>query len=133
MGISRAIGSPKYPLAESLLRERAAAAHDRSYCPEGFGRQLAAILSAPDRTPSLRSVRIPFLVVHSEEDPLITVSGGEATANASPAARLLTFPGMGHDLPPQLWDEITEALTANAASGSLEQSDPSDETARRMS
>ncbi|WP_236795531.1 alpha/beta fold hydrolase [Amycolatopsis sp. GM8] len=116
VAISRAIGSPGYPVSDDVLRERAAAAYDRSYCPEGFSRQLAAVLTSPDRTQGLGSVRIPFLVVHGEDDPLITLSGGKATAAAVPDARLLTFPGMGHELPPQLWAEITAAMAANANS-----------------
>lgn len=110
---SQVIGSPKYPTDEAILRERAAAAYDRSYCPEGTVRQLAAILASPDRTEGLRSVRIPFLVLHGEDDPLVTLSGGEATAAAVPGAKLITIPGMGHDLPEALWGEITEAIVAN--------------------
>ncbi|WP_432825666.1 alpha/beta fold hydrolase [Dactylosporangium sp. CA-092794] len=118
--IGRTIGSPKYPAGDDVLRERAAAAYDRSYAPDGLARQLAAILSATDRTHALGNVRIPFLVIHGEDDPLITLSGGQATANAVAGSRLLTFPGMGHDLPPQLWDEITEAMAANAIAASRE-------------
>jgi pimeloyl-ACP methyl ester carboxylesterase len=107
------IGSPGYPTDEGILRERAAAAYDRSYCPEGTVRQLGAILGSPDRTEGLHGVRIPFLVVHGEADPLVTPSGGDATAAAVPGAKLLTFPGMGHDLPEPLWDAITDAIVAN--------------------
>jgi pimeloyl-ACP methyl ester carboxylesterase len=112
---SLVIGSPGYPTAEHVLRERAAAAYDRAYRPEGTARQLAAILGSPDRTEGLRGVRMPFLVVHGEDDPLVTLSGGEATAAAVPSARLVTIPGMGHDLPEALWAPITEAIVANTA------------------
>ena len=112
---SRVIGSPKYPTDEALLRERAGVAFDRCYCPEGTARQLAAILASPDRTDGLHGVRMPFLVIHGGDDPLVTPSGGEATAAAVPDARLITIPGMGHDLPEPLWDEVVDAITANAA------------------
>src|SRR6202044_843272 len=104
---SLVIGSPGYPTDERILRERAAAAYDRSYCPEGTVRQLGAILGSPDRTPGLRGLSMPFLVVHGEAAPLVTPSGGEATAAAVPGSKLLTFPGMGHDLPEPLWDVVT--------------------------
>ena len=110
---SRVIGSPAYPTDEAMLRERAAAAFDRSYCPEGTVRQLAAILASPDRTEGLHGVRIPFLVVHGEADPLVTLSGGEATAAAVPGSKLITIPGMGHDLPEALWGSVTDAIVAN--------------------
>jgi pimeloyl-ACP methyl ester carboxylesterase len=109
---SRVIGSPAYPTDERLLRVRAAAAYDRSYCPEGTVRQLGAILGSPDRTEGLRGVRIPFLVVHGEADPLVTPSGGAATAAAVPGSELISIPGMGHDLPEALWDIITDAIVA---------------------
>ena len=110
---SLVIGSPAYPTDERLLRERAAAAYDRSYCPEGTARQLGAILGSPDRTEGLHGVRIPFLVVHGEADPLVTPSGGDATAAAVPGSKLLTIPGMGHDLPEALWDTVIDAIVAN--------------------
>jgi pimeloyl-ACP methyl ester carboxylesterase len=110
---SLVIGSPGYPTDERILRERAAAAYDRSYCPEGTARQLGAILGSPDRTEGLHGVGIPFLVVHGEADPLVTLSGGEATAAAVPGSRLLTIPGMGHDLPEALWGTVTDAIVAN--------------------
>jgi len=82
-------------------------------CPEGTARQLGAILGSPDRTEGLHGVGIPFLVVHGEADPLVTLSGGEATAAAVPGSRLLTIPGMGHDLPEPLWGTVTDAIVAN--------------------
>ena len=116
---SRVIGSPAYPTAEALLRTRAEEAYDRSYCPEGTARQLAAVLASPDRTEGLHGVRLPFLVVHGEADPLVTLSGGEATAAAVPGSKLITIPGLGHDLPEPLWDEITEAIVANSELASV--------------
>jgi pimeloyl-ACP methyl ester carboxylesterase len=116
---SKVIGSPKYPTDEALLRQRAGAAYDRSCCPQGTARQLAAILASPDRTEGLHGVRIPFLVIHGEEDPLVTISGGRATAAAVPGAKLLTIPGMGHDLPEELFGDVTDAVVANTQLASV--------------
>jgi pimeloyl-ACP methyl ester carboxylesterase len=82
-------------------------------------RQLGAILGSPDRTPGLRQVAMPFLVVHGESDPLVTPSGGDATAAAVPGSTLLTYPGMGHDLPEALWDPIIDAIVANTAKATV--------------
>jgi len=58
-------------------------------------------------------------VMHGEADPLIGVSGGRATATAIPGSRLVTFPGMGHDIPEPLWprfvDEISGIVDAGEA------------------
>jgi pimeloyl-ACP methyl ester carboxylesterase len=110
----KTIGSPGYPADEAELRARIASDYDRCFYPIGTARQLLAILATGDRTEGLRGVRVPTLVIHGEADPLVTLSGGQATAEAVPGARLLTFPGMGHDLPRQLWPDIVAAITALA-------------------
>ncbi|MEV4703062.1 alpha/beta hydrolase [Actinoplanes sp. NPDC049316] len=110
---SRLIGSPGFPAPEDELVRRASAKYDRGYHPLGTLRQYAAILASPDRTPALAGVTAPTLVIHGEDDPLVDVSGGHATAAAVPGAELLTYPGMGHDLPRELWPPMVEAITAN--------------------
>ena len=113
---SRVISSPGFPFDVDLMTRRAEKAYDRCYCPEGTARQLAAILASPDRTEGLRRVTIPFLVIHGEDDPLVTVSGGKATAAAVPGSELIVIPGMGHDLPEAVWDQIIDAIVANTGS-----------------
>jgi pimeloyl-ACP methyl ester carboxylesterase len=108
------IGSPAYPPDPEHLRARAERCWQRGYHPQGIARQLAAILASPDRTPALARLKVPTLVVHGEADPLVAPSGGEATAKAIPGARLMLVPGMGHDLPPVLWDQIIDAIVDNA-------------------
>jgi pimeloyl-ACP methyl ester carboxylesterase len=110
---SKVISSPGFPFDLDLMTRRAEAAYDRSYCPEGTGRQLGAILGSADRTPGLGGVKIPFLVIHGEDDPLVTVSGGKATAAAVPGSKLILIPGMGHDLPEAAWPQIIDAIVAN--------------------
>jgi len=57
---------------------------------------------------------VPTLVIHGEDDPLITFSGGEATAAAIPGSKLVKIPGMGHDLPPALWPRFVDEIVENA-------------------
>jgi pimeloyl-ACP methyl ester carboxylesterase len=110
----KAIGSPGFPFDEEFLRWRAGATYDRSVYPAGFRRQLAAIIASGDRTSKLGQISAPALVIHGSDDPLITVSGGEATARAIPGAELVVIQGMGHDLPKGAWPQIVEAIAANA-------------------
>jgi pimeloyl-ACP methyl ester carboxylesterase len=58
---------------------------------------------------------VPTLVLHGEADPLVRPAGGRATAAAVPGARLVTYPGMGHNLPPQLWPALVDEIAAIAA------------------
>jgi pimeloyl-ACP methyl ester carboxylesterase len=103
-----------FPFDADGVRRGAARNFDRANHPKGVGRQFAAILAAGDRTPALGDIRVPTLVVHGEEDQVIQVSGGEATAAAIPGARLLRVPGLGHELPPGFWPTLADALVENA-------------------
>jgi pimeloyl-ACP methyl ester carboxylesterase len=115
--VLRVIGSstPEYAVTDEWRRERTVAAYDRAYRPEGGTRQLAAIAASPDRTPGLGSLAMPVLVMHGDQDPLVDVSGGRATAAAIPGSELIIFPGLGHDLPQPLWPAFVEAIARNAA------------------
>jgi len=112
---SKVISSPGFPFDLDLMTRRAGAAYDRSYCPGGTGRQLAAILASPDRTEGLGRLKLPFLVIHGEDDPLVSVTGGKATAAAVPGSKLILIPGMGHDLPDAAWDQIIDGIVATTA------------------
>jgi pimeloyl-ACP methyl ester carboxylesterase len=109
------IGSPGFEMDAEALRARARASYDRGYNPRGVSRQLAAIIASGDRTGELAKLDVPTLVIHGEDDPLIDVSGGRATAAAIPGAKLIVIPGMGHDLPRELWPRFVEEIAANAA------------------
>lgn len=109
------IGSPAYPVPADETRERAAETFDRGISPSGVVRQMQAIVSQPNRTHALHDVRVPTLVIHGLEDRLVHVSGGRATARAVPGAELLLVPGMGHDLPRELWPVIVDGITRTAA------------------
>jgi pimeloyl-ACP methyl ester carboxylesterase len=110
----RVIGSPGYPLDEQWQQRIAGEAYDRAYDPAGVARQLVAIYASGDRTPALRQLDLPTLVVHGEDDPLVQVDGGRATAAAVPGAELVVVPGMGHNLPRDLWPRLVDAITALA-------------------
>ena len=117
VAIAKVIGSPGYPYDEARVRRRAGQAFDRSFRPDGVARQVLAILASPDRTEGLGHLEMPTLVIHGEADPLVALSGGLATAAAVRGSRLMTFPGMGHDLPPELWPEVVTAIADNARAG----------------
>jgi pimeloyl-ACP methyl ester carboxylesterase len=110
----RIIGSPGFAFDEGWQRERAALSYDRDPDTAGRLRQLCAALFSPDRAPGLTGVRLPTLVIHGAADPLITPSGGRATAAAVPGAEYLEIAGMGHDLPVEVWDTVIERVVALA-------------------
>ncbi|HET6794896.1 MAG TPA: alpha/beta hydrolase, partial [Acidimicrobiales bacterium] len=112
---SRIIGAKGFPLDEERIRQRAIRAYKRANYPEGFARQLVAIMASPDRTDALGAVKTPTLVIHGDCDTLVTPGGGRATAEAVPGAELLMIEGMGHDLPEGAWPVVIEAIASNAS------------------
>jgi len=118
VGVLRTIGSPLY-FDEARARRQVAANFDRAFTPRGTTRQLAAVIADGDRTARLAAVRAPTLVIHGLADPLIPVECGRATARAIPGAQLLEVEGMGHDLPPQLWPQLVDAISSHTARADL--------------
>lgn len=108
-----AVLAGEFPIDEARVAERTGRAYDRSNYPIGFARQLLAIAAGGDRTEQLKSVTLPTLVIHGEADPLVTLSGGQATAEAIPGAELLVIPKMGHDIPAQVEDQVVSAIVRN--------------------
>jgi len=113
----KVLGSPGFDIDEERTRRRATAAYDRSFYPAGTARQLGAVVGATDRTERLSHLDVPAVVIHGSADPLVTPSGGEATAKAIPGAELITIEGMGHELPPESWPTVVEAIVGNAEQG----------------
>ena len=100
----RVIGSPAYPMEESLVRERIMVGLNRSYAPMGTLRQMVAIAADTGRAKTLAAVSTPTLVIHGRADPLVPFACGQDTAKRIPGARLVAIDGMGHDLPPEVID-----------------------------
>ncbi len=98
------------------MRDHIALGFERAVHPHGLMFQAAAMLASGDRTRSLRRLEVPTLVIHGRRDPLIRLSAGEATAKAIPAAKLVVYNEMAHDLPRPLWPSITDAIAAHARS-----------------
>ena len=107
--VYQAFHSRKYR-SDELSKANAARDYDRSYCPQGAPRQLAAIYASGRRSAQLRTLRVPTLVIHGTDDTLISPSGGERTAELIPGARLMMIDDMGHDLPAPLWGTFVDAV-----------------------
>lgn len=110
----QAIGSPTYPTPEKQLRRRVARALRRNCCPGGVVRQILAVAASGDRTPQLRTIVAPTLVIHGAADPMVPLACGRDTAEAIPNARLEVIEGMGHDLPTQLLERLLALIDAHA-------------------
>lgn len=110
MAFWRSVGGRDHTPSDAELRQRVLLQLDRGSHPPGLARQLAAILAAPSRVPLLRGIRMPSLVVHGSDDPLIPVSAAIDLARHLPQCRLEIIPGLGHELPNSLLPEMAQML-----------------------
>ena len=114
LAFARRIAGRRYPFDEAatapLILEEVRRAHDR----DGFRRQIAALAVAGDRRTRLATVTAPTLVIHGSDDPLFLPVCGEDTAACVPNAELMLIKGMGHDLPPELYGAVAEAIDRTA-------------------
>jgi len=106
-----------------VARKRAGDAFDRSFTPDGFGRQIAAIFASGDRSAALANVTVPMLVIHGLDDKLIVPTGGRRTAELVPGAHLLELADMGHDLPPQQWPLVVGAIIGHTEAAACNERD----------
>jgi pimeloyl-ACP methyl ester carboxylesterase len=115
----RHIGSHGFPFDEARVRETAAKGWDRDPTAGGVGRQLAAIMKSGNRTPLLRKITAPTLVIHGDRDRMVHPTGGAATARAIPGARRETVRGMGHDLPEGAWPAVLDLIDQHVRSSDV--------------
>jgi pimeloyl-ACP methyl ester carboxylesterase len=108
---AEAIGSPAYPWPPGALAARARAEADRAFNPPGVRRQMDAVGASGDRRPKLATIKAPTMVLHGADDPLVPVAGAHDTAANIAGAELRIVPGMGHDLPPALYDIFIETIS----------------------
>jgi pimeloyl-ACP methyl ester carboxylesterase len=110
--VMRATYTPAYPLEEDWAKRTATLSYDRMPPdPAARARQLAAGRTLKATARDLAAITVPTLVIHGASDPLIKPAAARALAEAIPGARMVTYPGMGHGLPRQLWPAVLGEVT----------------------
>lgn len=94
----------------SLIREEV----QRAYDPGSIGRQIAAIAVSGDRRAQLAKVTVPALIIHGMDDPMFVPACGKDTAQAISGSEFMLLEGMGHDMPPQLFEIIADGIERTA-------------------
>ena len=100
------VGGPHFDSMRVGLARHSEQAIDRGFPPDGFTRQLLAILHRRDYREALGKLQVPGLVIHGNADPLVPLAAGEDTANALRDGKLVVVDKLGHDLPDPLLAEI---------------------------
>jgi pimeloyl-ACP methyl ester carboxylesterase len=104
------IGSPGYPVSGEAIRARVEGDFDRMHYSPGPGRQLAAVVANGDRRAAIATIKVPTMVIHGADDPLVPVEAGRDTAATIPGAQITEVPGMGHNLPEALIPTVLDAF-----------------------
>ncbi|HIV57537.1 MAG TPA: alpha/beta fold hydrolase [Candidatus Stackebrandtia faecavium] len=111
MEISRLLSSPGYPFDEAEARARVS---QDAYCPVRdqaiMGRQLGASWGGG----RLKQIQTPATILHGEADQLLRTCAARDLAAAIDGAELHTYPGVGHDLPKEMWPVYAERVRKNA-------------------
>ncbi|GGQ60357.1 alpha/beta fold hydrolase [Couchioplanes azureus] len=105
IAIYRAQASPGYPFPEEWVREAATLSHSRApHDPRTTQRHLAAGRAV--KLPPLSGITAPTLVVSGADDPMLKPSAGRDLADQIPGAQFVEYPGVGHDWPEAIWDDV---------------------------
>jgi pimeloyl-ACP methyl ester carboxylesterase len=109
----RAVAGSRFAFDERYYREVALADQAR-----GTNRN-PGMPSASSRVDDLGRIPVPTLVVHGTEDPIYPYDHAMTLARGIPQSTLVSWEGVGHELPPPLVPELTEQIRAhiNAATG----------------
>ena len=106
------ISGPGYPTEPAAMRALVERNIDRRYYPPGAARQYLAIMASGPRVDLLKTVTVPTLVLHGEDDPLLPVECGRDVAALVPGAKIETFPGWGHDVPEQMVPKLVSSISS---------------------
>ncbi|KRC65834.1 hypothetical protein ASE12_14350 [Aeromicrobium sp. Root236] len=105
--------SQRYSFDEAWKRELGGLMWDRCYDPDGVIRQSRALASDPVDLDALAKVSVPSLVMHGCVDKVIRHTGSVELSQVIPDSELWLIEGLGHDLPMELWPDITGRILAN--------------------
>lgn len=111
MKLRSVISGPGYPTDPAAMRALVERNIDRRYYPAGAARQYLAIMASGPRVELLKTVKVPTLVLHGEDDPLLPVECGRDVATLVPGAKIETFAGWGHDVPEAMVPKLVSSIS----------------------
>lgn len=60
-----------------------------------------------------KDIKVPALIIHGTEDPVLPFQHAEALLKSIPDSGLLTLEGAGHEMPYEEWDTIIESIISH--------------------
>ncbi|SED50753.1 Pimeloyl-ACP methyl ester carboxylesterase [Streptomyces sp. 2224.1] len=103
IALARLLHSPAHPLDEQAVRDAVTSLADSGVRD---GHSQSRQIGAPWHGPAINRITVPTLVLHGADDPLVKPAAGRAVAARIPGARFVSLPGVGHDLPEPVWNDV---------------------------
>jgi len=104
----RAISGSRFPFDEVDVRRTIAIDNARGTNPNSTHGLVAG--AAPSWLDNLSVIRAPTLIIHGTEDPMFPIDHAAALSKGIPDAEMITWEGVGHELPRQLVSEQLERM-----------------------
>lgn len=95
---------------EKYARDLYTRSYQRAFHPEGFKRQLLAVLFAAPRGEQLRQLKLKSLVIHGDYDPVFPLEHGKQLAQCLHTTAFTVIEKMGHALPERVHKTIVELI-----------------------
>ena len=106
----KVIGMKGYEFDTPEFKQQAIENIKRSKDDTGFSRQLLAILASKNRFKKIQSIKIPTLIVHGEEDPLLKVKNAYKMHKLIPGSELIIIEDMRHLIEQPILDQFKDKL-----------------------
>lgn len=85
----------------------------KGYNPDASRQHDQAVNLWGSRYDELKDLKIPVLIIHGLNDPLVSIEHSKKLASVIPNSKTKWFNNMGHDLPSNLIDSITKEIILN--------------------
>lgn len=112
LAVAWASSGSAYPIDEARFREDFRLANARGVWPGADCRQLIAAMTSGDRALHCQRIKIPTLIIHGREDPLVPFDEGRHTAELVATSQFTPIEGMGHELTPEVGLTLVPLLRA---------------------
>ena len=76
----------------------------------GYARQLTAILSSKNRIKKVKSIKAKTLLIHGEQDPVLSVKNSYLMNELIPDSDLIVIPNMRHLIEEEILDQFKDKL-----------------------
>ena len=106
----KVIGMKGYEFDTPEFKQQAIENMKRSKDDTGFSRQLLAILASKNRFKKIQSIKIPTLIVHGEDDPLLKVKNAYKMHKLIPGSELIIIEDMRHLIEQPILDQFKDKL-----------------------